>query len=88
MTASEASKIVRAVLCRGLSHEQAEQILNVMTPVKAEAGVMLFTEGQRQQGLMVLLAGTVDVYKQRSEQLLATMDEQFVEAKQFREWDA
>jgi len=28
MTPSEASKIVRSVLCRGLSHEQAEQILN------------------------------------------------------------
>jgi CRP-like cAMP-binding protein len=73
MTPSEASKIVRSVLCRGLSHEQAQQILNVMAPVKAEAGVTLFTEGERQQGLMVLLAGTVDVYKERSQQLLATM---------------
>jgi CRP-like cAMP-binding protein len=72
MTPSEAGKIVRGVLCRGLSHEQSEQILNAMVPVKAEAEVIVFKEGERAQGLMVLLTGTVEVFKDGSPEVLAT----------------
>src|SRR5215813_760757 len=72
MTPSEASKIVRRVLCRGMSNEQAEQILKAMMPVKAEAGLVVFKEGERGQGLIVLLVGTVDVVKNGSSELLAT----------------
>lgn len=72
MTLSEAGKIVRGVLCRGLSHEQSEQILNAMVPVKADANVIVFKEGERPQGLMVLLAGTVEVFKDGSREVLAT----------------
>lgn len=72
MTRSEASLIVRRVLCRGLSHEQAEQILKVMMPVKAEAGLTVFKEGERAQGLIVLLEGTVEVVKNGSPEVLAT----------------
>jgi CRP-like cAMP-binding protein len=66
MTPSEASKIVRGVLCRGLSYEQTEQILKAMVPVKAETGLVVFKEGERPQGLMVLLEGTVEVFKEQS----------------------
>ena len=73
MTPSEASKVIRGVLCRGLSYEQTEQILKAMVPVNAEAGTAVFKEGERPQGLMVLLAGTVEVMKEGGE-ILATID--------------
>jgi len=74
MTPSEASKIVRGVLCRGLSYEQTEQILKAMVPVGAEAGTAVFKEGERPQGLMVLLEGTVEVIKEGGGETLATID--------------
>jgi CRP/FNR family transcriptional regulator, cyclic AMP receptor protein len=73
MTPFEATKIVRGILCRGLSHEQSEQILRATMPVKAEAGLLVFKEGERPQGLMVLLEGTVEVFKTGSSGLLATL---------------
>ena len=41
MTPSDAAKVVRSVLCRGLTHEQADQIVSAMVPVTlgALAGV-------------------------------------------------
>ena len=63
MTPSETSKIVRGVLCRKLSQEQSEQILKSMVPAKAQAGALVFKEGEAAEGLMVLLAGTVEVVK-------------------------
>jgi CRP-like cAMP-binding protein len=63
VTPSETSKIVRGVLCRKLSQEQTEQILRSMVPAKAEAGTPVFKEGEGAEGLMVLLAGTVEVVK-------------------------
>jgi CRP-like cAMP-binding protein len=72
MTPSEASKIVRRVLCRGLTPEQSEQILKAMIPVKADAGLVVFKEGDRAQGLIVLLEGTVEVVKNGSTEPLAT----------------
>jgi CRP/FNR family transcriptional regulator, cyclic AMP receptor protein len=74
MTPSEASKVIRGVLCRGLSYEQTEQILKAMVPVKAEAGTAVFKEGERPQGLMVLLEGTVEVIKEGGGETLATID--------------
>ena len=74
MTPSEASKTIRAVLCRGLSYEQTEQILKSMVPVKAEAGLVVIKEGERPQGLMVLLEGSVEVFKDGSDEVLATID--------------
>ena len=73
MTPSESSKIIRGVLCRGLSHEQAEQILKAMVPVTAETGLVVFKEGERPQGLMVLVEGTVEVFKDGSKEVLATI---------------
>jgi CRP/FNR family transcriptional regulator, cyclic AMP receptor protein len=73
MTPSEASRIVRGVLCRGLSYEQTEQILKAMVPVKTEADFVVFKEGERPQGLMVLLEGTVEVFKDGGSEALATI---------------
>lgn len=74
MTPSEASRIVRSVLGRGLSYEQTEQILRAMVPLRAEAGHAVCREGERPQGLMVLLEGTVEVVKDGSPDVLATID--------------
>src|SRR5205823_12114645 len=73
MTPSESSKIIRGVLCRGLSHEQTEQILKAMVPLKAKTGLVVFKEGERPQGLMVLVEGTVEVFKDGSNEVLATI---------------
>jgi CRP-like cAMP-binding protein len=73
MTPSEASKVIRGVLCRGLSYEQTEQILKAMVPVRADAGHAVFKEGERPQGLMVLLEGTVEIVKEGGE-TLATIE--------------
>jgi len=63
---------VRRVLCRGLTPEQSEQILKAMIPVKADAGLVVLKEGDRAQGLIVLLEGTVEVVKNGSTEALAT----------------
>ena len=64
MTNSEAAKIVRTILGRGLTNQQTEQIVNAMVPVTVTAGHMVFREEERGQGLFVLLDGTVDVIKE------------------------
>jgi CRP-like cAMP-binding protein len=74
LTASEASKIVRAVLCRGMSYEQTEQILKAMVPVSTASGTVVFREGERPRGLMVLLQGTVEILKEGSDDVLATIE--------------
>ncbi|HEX9818200.1 MAG TPA: cyclic nucleotide-binding domain-containing protein [Methylomirabilota bacterium] len=63
MTASEAARIVRGVLCRGLTHEQTDQIVKAMVPVTAEPGTVVMREGERGHGLLVLLEGTADIVK-------------------------
>ena len=64
MTNSEAARIVRTVLCRGLTFEQTEQILKAMVPVTASPGTILFHEGEKGHGLVVALEGTVEILKQ------------------------
>ena len=73
MTPSEMAKIIRTVLCRGLSFEQTEHILRVMLPAQFEAGLPLYKEGDQAQGLVVLLSGTVDVMKAGAPEVLATI---------------
>lgn len=63
VTASEAAKIVRGVLCRGLTMDQTDQIIKAMIPVTAEPGTVVMREGERGQGLLVLLGGSVEVLK-------------------------
>ena len=64
MTNSEAAKIVRTLLCRGLTNQQAEQIVNAMVPTTVPAGGAVFREEERAKGLFVLLEGTVEVVKE------------------------
>ena len=63
MKSSEAAKIVRSVLCRTLTPEQADQIVQAMIPVAAEPGTAVMREGERGRGLLVLLEGSVEVRK-------------------------
>lgn len=78
MTGSEAAKVVRTVLCKGLSSEQSEQIVKAMVAVKAEPGHVLFHEGDHAQGLFVLVKGTVEILKHEgrggARQSIATVD--------------
>ena len=74
MTPSEMASIIRTVLCRGLSFEQTEHILRVMVPARLEGGVPVYKEGEKAQGLVVLLTGTVDVLKAGAPEVLATID--------------
>jgi CRP-like cAMP-binding protein len=63
VTPSEAARIVRSVLCRGLTPEQAEQIVSATVPVSVDPGTVVLREGDRGQGLLVLLEGSVEVAK-------------------------
>jgi CRP-like cAMP-binding protein len=63
VTPSEAAKIVRSVLCRGLTHEQTDQIVQSMVPVTVDAGGLVLREGEKGQGLLVLLEGAAEVVK-------------------------
>jgi len=64
VTSSEAATIVRSVLGRGLTFEQADQIIKAMVPVSAEPGMVVMREGERGRGLLVLLEGSAEVLKQ------------------------
>ena len=77
MTNSEAAKLVRTVLCRGMTFEQTEQILKAMVPVSVEAGAVLYQEGDKAKGLFVLLAGSVEILRRQpegSDQRIATVE--------------
>ncbi len=63
MTGSEAVKIVRSVLGRGLTHEQTDQIVKAMVPVSVEPGAQVLRESEKGRGLFVLLEGTVTIVK-------------------------
>ncbi|PYM22805.1 MAG: hypothetical protein DMD78_13705 [Candidatus Rokuibacteriota bacterium] len=63
MTNSEAAKIVRTVLCRGLTFEQTEQIVKAMVAVNVESGAVLYHEHEKSKGLFVLLEGAVEILK-------------------------
>jgi len=77
VTNSEAAKLVRTVLCRGMTFEQTEQILKAMVPVSVEAGAVLYQEGDKAKGLFVLLGGGVEILRRQpegSDQRIATVD--------------
>lgn len=54
---------MRGVLCRGLTHEQTDQIVSAMVPVTVEPGTVVLREGDRGQGLLVLLEGSAEIVK-------------------------
>ena len=77
MTNSEAAKIVRTVLCRGLNFEQTEQILKAMVAVNVEANAVLYHEEEKSKGLFVLLEGSLEVLKREpagTDRRIATLD--------------
>ena len=77
MTNSEAAKIVRTVLCRGLNFDQTEQILKAMVAVNVEAGAVLYHEEEKSKGLFVLLEGGLEVLKREAgggDRRIATLD--------------
>jgi CRP-like cAMP-binding protein len=77
VTNSEAAKLVRTVLCRGMTFEQTEQILKAMVAVNVEAGAVLYQEGEKAKGLFVLLGGGVEILRRQpdgSEQRIATVE--------------
>jgi CRP-like cAMP-binding protein len=63
VTGSEAAKVVRSVLCRGLTYEQTDQIVKAMVPVTVDTGALVLREGEKGQGLLVLLEGTAEIVK-------------------------
>ncbi|HEY2995432.1 MAG TPA: cyclic nucleotide-binding domain-containing protein [Methylomirabilota bacterium] len=77
MTNSEAAKLVRTVLCRGLNFEQTEQIMKAMVAVNVEAGAVLYHESEKSKGLFVLLDGAVEILKREpdgSDRRIATVE--------------
>jgi CRP-like cAMP-binding protein len=64
------------VLCRGLTGDQAEQLVAAMVPVNAPANTTIFSEGEKSSGLMIFVRGTAEVFKHtanRQRQTLATV---------------
>ena len=76
MTDSEAARIVRAVLCRGLSTEQSDHITRAMIATSANPGNVVLREGDRPQGLFLLVKGTVEIVKETDGggEVIATVD--------------
>ena len=64
MTDSEAMTIVRGVLGKGLSADQAEQMVSAMVPMTVTPGAIVLSEEEKPKGLLVLLSGTVEILKQ------------------------
>jgi CRP-like cAMP-binding protein len=77
VTNSEAAKVVRTILCRGLTFEQTEQILKAMVAITVEAGAVLYHEDEKSKGLFVLLQGQVEILKREAggaDQRIATVE--------------
>ena len=65
MTASAARDMIRTVLCKELTVEQADQIVQALVPVEIAAGHPVLHEGDKPSGLFLLLKGSVEILKQR-----------------------
>ena len=76
MNAAETRKLMQSVL-RGLTAPQVEQLIQASVAQKVPAGQALINEGERVSGLMVLLQGKVEIFKQGPDglrQSLANLD--------------
>jgi CRP/FNR family transcriptional regulator, cyclic AMP receptor protein len=56
-------KLIRTMLGTGLTYEEADQIAKATVPVKAQAGSLIFNEGEGAEGLMLLATGTVEILR-------------------------
>jgi CRP/FNR family transcriptional regulator, cyclic AMP receptor protein len=63
MASGESLKVIRSVLGKTLTYEQAEQLGNASVPVAAKAGTVVFKEGERSEGLLILTRGKVEVFR-------------------------
>ncbi len=64
MSAADLRKTIRAVLCKGLTVEQADQLGAALVPVTVGAGQAVLREGDNPSGLFLLLKGSVEILKQ------------------------
>ena len=67
MNAGQVRDTIRAVLCKGLTVDQASQLVQVLVPVKIAAGYPVLREGDNPSGLFLLLRGTVEILKRKPE---------------------
>ena len=63
MPTGDLLKLIRIMLGTGLTYEEADQIAKATVPVKAEAGTLIFSEGDGAEGLILLAAGSVEVLR-------------------------
>ena len=63
MASADLLKLIRSLLGTGLTYEEADQIAKATVPVNAEAGALIFSEGESAAGLMLLAAGTVEILR-------------------------
>ena len=63
MTAGQVRDMIRSVLCKGLTVEQADQIVRALIPLKVNAGQNVLREGDNPSGLFLLMKGTVEILK-------------------------
>ena len=63
MPTADLLKLIRNMLGTGLTYEEADQIAKATVPMKAEAGTLIFSEGNGAEGLMLLASGTVEILR-------------------------
>ncbi len=63
MASADLLQLIRTMLGAGLTYEEADQIAKATVPVRAEAGSLIFGEGESPEGLMLLASGTVEVLR-------------------------
>ena len=71
------SRIVRPGLTRGLSTDQLQELANATIRARASAGDLVMHEGEKTDGLFLLMEGTVDILKKRPDgglELINTVD--------------
>jgi CRP/FNR family transcriptional regulator, cyclic AMP receptor protein len=64
MAQGEVLKVIRSVLGKSLTFEQAQQLTAASVPVAAKAGTLVFKEGDRPEGLLILTRGKVEVFRE------------------------
>jgi len=77
MASGDTLKLVRGMFGRAITFEEAEVIARATVPVAMAAGALVFREGDRPEGLLLLARGTVEVFKGRPDggtQTFATIE--------------
>jgi CRP-like cAMP-binding protein len=61
------SRVIRSVLIRSLTPNEAEQLAHATIRASAAAGTIVMREGEKVDGFFLLLTGIVDILKARSD---------------------